>query len=200
MHPTVLVDEQATVEGIRAALEDLYEQVTERDCAVIFLSGHGLREGERQYFFATHETVVEYAAQTSLPWQEVQNAVRGLAAKQVVVLVDTCHSGAVLGERRATNEALAEELAGRGAGALVFASSSGAQESVESEEWGHGAFTYAILELLEGRTEARGPIGPMDLASYVSRHVKKLTERRQEPHIPLLTNFSSGTVLFAIAQ
>ncbi|MBM3473495.1 MAG: hypothetical protein FJX75_09520 [Armatimonadetes bacterium] len=196
VHSRVLVNEQVTVPELRGALEQLCNEVSSKDCAVLFLSGHGVRDEGGAYFFATHEADIARLTESALAWEEIREAVRRLAAKQVVVLVDSCHGGAVLGERLATNEALVEELARR-AGALVFASSSGAEVSVESEEWGHGAFTYALLELLRGQREARPRIGPIELLYHVCQRVRELTQGCQNPNIPLLTNFPADVTLFA---
>ena len=51
-----------------------------------------------------------------------------------------------------SNEELVRALEQARAGVLVFAASNGVSESKERADWGHGAFTKAILESLQGDT------------------------------------------------
>ena len=45
---------------------------------------------------------------------------------------------------------MANSLAAPENGVIVFASSSGRQESLEKDEWGNGAFTKALVEGIDG--------------------------------------------------
>ena len=187
---TALVDSAATSAGIRAELEDLVAEADLSDTVLLFISGHGLRDDRYNYYFATHEVDLEDLAGTSLHWSEFQGLVRKLRSKQVLVLLDTCHGAGALGKYAATTQALGEMLADR-AGVMVLASSSAAEKSYESEEWGHGAFTRAFIDALEGEAGAR--LTPGVLEDFVAGRVAELTKDRQHPYVPIRTQFRAGT-------
>ncbi len=196
VHPTVLLDDKATAQGLKASLWDLMNAVALKDTVVLFVSAHGVRDADYDYYLATHDTDLGNLPQTAFEWKEFQNAVRVLRAKQVLVMLDTCHAGAALGDIVATNQALADGLAAC-AGVMVLASSTAAEPSYEREDWNHGAFTKALLEALTG--EAGGELTLLQLAEWVGRRVPELTGGRQRPCIPLLTQFTLGQPLLSAA-
>jgi len=106
-------------------------------------------------------------------------------ASAILLFVDTCHSGNVMGARRggADITALVNELTSAENGVVVFASSTGRQYSMEDEAWGNGAFTKALVEGVSGKADYHGKgritINMLDL--YLSERVKELTRGRQTP-------------------
>ena len=81
-------------------------------------------------------------------------------------------------------------------GTVVFASSSGRQSALESKQFGegHGAFTYAILEALNGLADTNidGYISINELISYVSKFVPEITKptgKLQTPTTPKMKFF-----------
>jgi uncharacterized caspase-like protein len=76
------------------------------------------------------------------------------------------------------------DLASEERGVVVMAASTGSELSQERSEWGHGAFTKAIIEGLEsGKADytADGIIYIRELDQYVSERVKALTNGEQHP-------------------
>lgn len=194
---TALVNSAATSSAVRAELEELVDESRPADTVMLFISGHGMRDDHYNYYFATYEVDVGSLQQTALRWSDFQELVRKLQAKQVLVLLDTCHAAGGLGNYAATNQALGEVLADR-AGVMVLASSSAAEKSYESEEWGHGAFTTALLEALNGKC---GPkLSPGVLEDYVGGRVAELTSGRQHPYVPLRTQFPAGAPLLLASK
>lgn len=185
-----LFDEQATSANVRDGLKWLQTAVQRGrvDTVVIFLSGHGVSSDEGRYFFATHEIEVtskDAIARTSLSGRELREALGGkLDAKAVFLFLDTCHSGGLQGR----NVDLANDV---GEGVFIVASSGATQYSYESPEWGHGAFTLALLRTLAKKDlEDEGAIRFSDLISSVRREVKTLMKatgqnESQEPVVPL---------------
>jgi len=187
-----VTDAEATRGGIGAALSTLQDSVGGADTVVVFVAGHGLRdESGRHLYLATHETDVGDLAGTALPWEELESALGRLRAKHVLVLLDTCHSGGATAKLRATNQALADSLWAQ-AGVIVLASSSAAEPSWETSDWGHGAFTQALLEAFSGEAGKRLP--PGTLADYVGGRVRELTSDRQSPHIRM-SDYPAGKPL-----
>lgn len=141
----VLTDAQATERGILDGLEWIERETTRKDVAIVFLAGHGVNDTKGAYYVLPADAQTEQLRQTAVPFWEIKNTVGALAGK-TVVFVDTCHSGNVMGARGGVGDitAVVDELASVESGAVVFASSTGRQLSLENAAWGNGAFTRAV--------------------------------------------------------
>ncbi|MEE2930535.1 MAG: hypothetical protein VX599_07455, partial [Pseudomonadota bacterium] len=80
-------------------------------------------------------------------------------------------------------------------GVSVLASSAGRQESYEGAEYGggHGAFTAALIEGLNGRSDREagnsdGLVFVQELQTFVMRRVPQMTKGKQHPTVPLVSN------------
>lgn len=114
-----------------------------------------------------------------LSGQEILTALRTIAGK-VVLMLDTCHSGNVLGRRslsRLINELTTENRI------VVFAASTGDQTARESAAWQNGAFTKAIVEGLRGVADYAedGRISMSELETWAGVRVRQLTVDAQTP-------------------
>jgi len=69
-------------------------------------------------------------------------------------------------------------------GLVVFAASEGREVAYEEKDWGHGAFSKALLEALSGQADifrGRREITVAGLEFWLSDRVKELTKDRQHP-------------------
>ena len=67
---------------------------------------------------------------------------------------------------------------------MVFAASTGKQSSIESQDWGNGAFTKALLEGLNGKADLLGKdrtITINELDAWLADRVAQLTHGEQTP-------------------
>ncbi len=180
----LLIDEQATRDTIVDGLEWIQRETTSKDVAMIFLSGHGVNDNTGVYYFVPSTFDKNSIKRTGVPYADIKNTVANLAGK-TLVFVDTCHSGNVMGTRKAIGDVtnIANELSSAENGAIVFASSTGRQFSLERPEWGNGAFTKALIEGLGGKADytKKGKISINMLDLYLSERVKELTEGQQTP-------------------
>jgi WD40 repeat protein len=187
-----LVDEQATVAKLREEFRWLQRSVRpgQVDTVVVFLSGHGVSTEEGRYYFATHEidvSSVEALAGTSLSGRELAAELGGkLRAKSVFLFVDTCHAGGLRGR---SSDLKAEVASG---GVYLMASSGEKEVSYESAEWGHGAFTLALLKALAKPELARDGVIHFNALTYavpdeVAAALKAAgrSESEQEVCVPL---------------
>lgn len=177
----VLTDKQATRGEIQDAMDWLYDTVKPDDIAVLFIAGHGVFDPRNNFYFANYETDVNRLRSTALAYTEIENAIKDMPCK-VLLFADTCHAGAARGFggiRDPWTDLVSGEI-----GAVLFASSTPREESQESREWGHGAFTYALLESLkERKTDVTGDgfISLTELELSVSEKVQTLTDDQQHP-------------------
>jgi WD40 repeat protein len=184
-HVKVLTNTKADRVNILDAL-DFLKQMTQDDLAILFIAGHGKKDDGGEFYFLPHDVNHERLRSTGVKWEDFHEITSNLPGK-VILLADTCHSGDIFGQRnrRAVLDMnqLAREFASADSGVIVFTSSQGQEFSEESPEWGHGAFTKAILEGLAGGADFMkdGVIHQSELEMYVKRQVVKLTEGRQHP-------------------
>ena len=195
----LLTDNEATVSNLKFAVRELKDTATENDVAVIFLSGHGVRDRDGNFYFAAHDVDRKNLALTALDWRDFTAALREVRAKRVLVLADTCHAGGIVGDEAANVEALAAKI-NKEAHRLVFVSCGGREAAIGREDWGHGAFTKALLEALAGGADAdqNGSLTFRELRDYVPDRVTALTEGRQHPLLPFLDQFEPEAVLAVV--
>ncbi len=92
-HP--FTDAACTVDAFRESRR-LLEDTQIHDTVVLLLSGHGVHAADPSgtYYFLTHETDLDNLSETAVAFSEIQDLVDGIAARNKLVLLDTCESGA----------------------------------------------------------------------------------------------------------
>lgn len=181
----VLVNEQASRDAVVAALRWLSTAAGRGDVAILFIAGHGLNTAAGRYFFLPYDGRDEDLAATAVAEDEIRNALRSVAGR-AVLFVDTCFAAKVVGTLKDRNRELSRfvnDLASAENGVVVFAASAGRQLSEESDDWGNGAFTRALVQGLRGSADLlkSGRITYKGLDYFVSEEVKRLTKGRQTP-------------------
>jgi uncharacterized caspase-like protein len=196
----VLRDEQATKDGITDALSQLASRrtVQSEDRVLIFFAGHGkdvpLPDGGEMGFLLPCDAKVDVTdtadaapyLRTCLSMDELRSKVAMLSpAKHMLFLVDCCFSGLAAQAARTvpTTEPI-RQLARRSVKEIVTAGEKG-QQVVESDQWGHSAFTFALLKALSGMEADRdgdGVITSSDLWSYLTSEVPRLRVNQTPQH------------------
>ncbi|MEW6754904.1 MAG: caspase family protein [Candidatus Latescibacterota bacterium] len=192
----VLVNEEATREGILRGMSEFLAQAGPGDVIVIFVAGHGLQDRQTgTYYFVPYNANAENLVYAGLPMPMFQEAVKRLRGNvdKLILWMDTCHAGAASMAARGVNvgEDLAEALS-QASGQYVMSASKAGEQSMEDEQYrfaesdpGHGAFTYSLLRGLQGEAGAQAGgqvVWLSDLFSHVSKEVPRLTRGRQHPH------------------
>ena len=199
-----LKDEKVTVPFISAAFDHIAARhpVTE-DRIVIYLSGHGIYDTkEGGYVFITYDAdrlnsssskkLSELGlGQTSL----LQNISKVSGAGSILILLDTCHSGA--GVRSLINQDPSINTDGQVEGIkkinhdlgdkILVLSAAGGDEKAADVYKGkkvseysdkHGIFAVAVLKGLKGGdgriADDKGNVDAIDLGRYVSRNILKI--------------------------
>jgi WD40 repeat protein len=180
----VLTDGEATKDDILDGLDWLRKETTSKDVAMLFLAGHGVNDSNGLYYFLPANANPDKLLRTGVVFSDIKNTLASIAGK-TLFFVDTCHSGNIMGARRGVADinVVVNELASAENGAVVFASSTGKQYSLEDQAWGNGAFTKALVEGLGGKADytGKGTISINMLDLYLSERVKQLTGGMQTP-------------------
>jgi WD40 repeat protein len=182
----VITDAEATKGNILDALDWIDQATTQRDLAVIFVAGHGVNDERGNYYFLPHDADPKRLRRTGVKWFEFQDVVTNLPGK-VLLLADTCHSGNILGSaKRGTGAditAAIKSITAEGTGQVIMTAATGSSPSLESAKWGHGAFTKALIEGIDGQADYDhdGIVYIKELDLFVTNRVKTLTEGQQKP-------------------
>jgi WD40 repeat protein len=183
----VLADEEATRRGILEGLDWLTrQQLTPRDVALFAFSGHGVKNGQGVFFLFPFDGEPENVTVSGVSEEEIKRYCQSIPGR-LLLLLDACHSGAIGGDFQAGQTAMADDLVRdlltEDYGVIVMCSSMGRETSLENTEWGHGAFTLALTEGLQGAADYNedSTIHLNELDLYVADRVEKLTEGRQHP-------------------
>lgn len=200
-----LTNEQAGRVSILNALKQLRLKALHPSLLIVVLSGHGKLHESGDYYFLPHDFDFDPGASiasTGISWDDLRREFREVPGA-VIVVIDTCHSGAAtdVNLRGPTVEAMdisvrkaAAEMSGQDdKGVAVIASSMSAQAAQERPAWGHGALSLAILEALsnqrlyESKSKSSLPavgvnrmISMEQIRAYVVERVNELTDGQQK--------------------
>jgi uncharacterized caspase-like protein len=173
---SLLLNEQATLLGIRTAIGRIRERAKPDDLVVLYIASHGSPRSSDPNgvsYVITNDTRLDDAASlyaTSLQMIDlVQLLRRDVQARRVVLILDTCYSGDATGSRgvmkMASNAAGARnDFSGaldgfaKDGARVVMSASRAEQQSWESNQLKHGYFTYFLLEALR-QSQGQMPLG-----------------------------------------
>ncbi|MGL1893990.1 MAG: caspase family protein [Spirochaetaceae bacterium] len=182
----LLTNSNATKDNILDGLDWIQKETTSKDVAMIFVAGHGMNDESGYLYYLPQDVNLDRLRRTGLPAEEITRTISSIAGK-VIYFMDTCHSGNLSVEGRrgglVDTTKVVMELTSAENGAVVFASSTGRQYSLEHDKWQNGAFTKALVEGLSGKADytGKGKISINMLDLYLSERVKELTNGSQTP-------------------
>jgi hypothetical protein len=183
VYSKLLTNNQATKDNILDALDWIDREVTQKDMAIIFIAGHGINDERGNYYFLPYDANIDRLRRSSVRWSEFQDTITNLPSK-VILLADTCHSGAIMGMQRRDITSAIKSIISSGSGTIIFTATGKNGYSYENPNWGHGAFTKAIIEglkLSKADYDNDGEITIKELDLYITNKVKQLTNGKQKP-------------------
>ena len=182
----LLADEDASRKAITDALQHVAENIAPADSLFFFYSSHGAGDESGTTYFITFDTVYDELATTALPMQELKKRIKEIKCRNIIMMIDTCHSGGVKSLGRQDEKALAKLVrsANKQTRIAILTSSRTHESSIESKKWQHGAFTYFMLDGLSGTADnfpRDGRVSVTELFDYVMVAVPRATDRAQHP-------------------
>ena len=178
-----LLDAQATIPTITAALRGIADAAKPDDLVVLFFAGHG-QEVDGRYYFAPADlgmhdpelferalaggangpAAIDQLFRTEgLGPDQLLPLIQAMQATHIAVLLDTCYSASLATQdavlQRDVNTTVTNGI-GHATGRFVLSSattlaldSSGVSGDIPQDGKGHGLFTAYLLEALEGRAD-----------------------------------------------
>ena len=184
----VLTEDRATPALWRQSLDSIASQLRQRakpdDLLLLFFAGHGVLDAESNvYYFVGHDFKIADLMQRRyagcISWQDF-HVLADIPCRKLVLL-DSCHSGAIQPLRSQNLKAAIRTLEDD----VIFTltASAGNQRSAENPAWHHGAFTKCLIEGLGGQASPSDDrfVTLTQLVNYVERSVPKLTQGGQTP-------------------
>jgi uncharacterized caspase-like protein len=193
-HVLLLTDKtqkQPTLRNVKWALGTFLARSARKDDTVlIFFAGHGAPEVDLRgvegdglaKYLVPIDADPDDLFSTALPMDDIPTILGRIEAERVVIFLDTCYSGAAGGrtfaskKRRATDvDDLFLERLTRSKGRVIITASRPAEVSIELPEFGHGIFTYYLVQGLKGAADLNrdGIVSLQELYEYVEQQVAR---------------------------
>jgi hypothetical protein len=176
----VLTDDKATKSDLEAHISDwIPRRVTDHSTVFVYYAGHGAPGPQgREAFVVPYEGHPDYPSQL-YPLQKMYDALNKLPAREVIVMLDSCFSGAkgrsITGEGTRPVSISIENPVLAGGKILIIAASSGSQMSSDYDKVRHGLFTYYLLRGMRGEA-SRDREGTVDLGGLYEFVKKNVSE------------------------
>jgi len=197
----LLLTEQAGKPPTRAqilgALATVAESAGPDDLLTFYFSGHGLAQHGEGYLLPC-DARISAIQHTALAVRDVREILQRSAARAKLVILDACHSGAVIGKGSAAmSPDFLERVFAQAEGMAVLASCKHGQYSWEWAEQRRSVFTYYLLEAMAGKAdfENKGFVTISDASRYVVDSVKRWAAERGLLQTPTLQYESAGDIV-----
>ena len=181
-----IADENATKEGIMSALDKIKASATAKDVFIFYYAGHGVMNDKKEFYLVPTDVTQLYGAdgalaQKGLSGNQLQQYSKDIKAQKQLFVLDACQSAAALEQivaaRGAAEEKAIAQLA-RSTGTHWLTASGSSQFASEFSQLGHGAFTYCLLQALQGRADnGDKKISIKELDTYLQLNVPEITEK-----------------------
>ena len=182
---TVLTNEPHYVVG--EAIGEFYRDRQRDDLALLYFTGHGLKDDDGRLYLAMANTKSNGLLFTGLPAEQINEAMQGCVSRQKVLILDCCYGGAFPAGRTAKGDSAVhtfERFGGKGS--VVLTASDATQYSFEdnalSGQGPRSLFTHFLIEGIRtggGDLDGDGDISLDELYTFVhDRVVDEMPQQR----------------------
>ena len=184
-HLHLLVNCDATCENVRSAMARAGAAVKagQADLLVIHFSCHGSQQGQ----LILHDADRDHLDTTSIALHEVAAAAAEIPNAQVIITLDCCFSGTVLGQPGSLNREAFEHLMQplRGEGRFVAWAAGPEEEAYESRSLAHGYLSYALAHEIDAfRASDHRTVPISDWLSRAIAHARDLARAAGRAQTP----------------
>jgi tetratricopeptide (TPR) repeat protein len=195
----VLINAEASTQEVKNAFGIwLKKRVRENDFVMIYFAGHGASEAGSTYW-VTYDADIEDLYGTAISNDSISRMLNRVASKTLIVFLDSCYSAATINRGWQTRSLVEkdpfEEF--KGEGRVVITSSNGRQPSLEIQEYGHGVFTYFLIQGLIGKADqdTDGYIILDEIWDYLKNNVRDTARRYGVHQTPIIDGRHSSGIL-----
>jgi len=175
------LDEAARTAALDALIERLGRDVHPRDTFILFASAHGYSRNGRFYLIPQdYADGLEAMEGRAIGQDKLQEWIANrIKARKVLILLDTCESGALVGGHTASrlNAPATEAAIGRlheATGRPILTAAASGRAAFEGYKQ-HGVFTYALLDAFKNADQnGNGTIELSELVAHVQAQVARI--------------------------
>jgi hypothetical protein len=182
---TLLNDHATNVDLVKYFEQWLSNNVEKNSTVFIYYSGHGAPNHKTgDAYLVPYDGDPSFIAQTGYSLKRMYDALNKLQAKEIIVALDSCFSGAggrsviAKGARPLVMNLQDNMLLSKNM--TVLSASSGDQTSSTYDEKGHGLFTYFMLKGIKNEDVVKkdGSIAISDLFNYLKPQVERIARKQ----------------------
>lgn len=181
----ILLNDRATKGDLEKYIEHwLPNRVEKTGTVFVYFSGHGAPNPKTgDAYLVPYDGDPAFVEATGYSLKRLYGHLAKLPAKEVVVMLDSCFSGAggrsVIGKGMRPMVLTMENQFLAGGRTVVLAASSGSQVSSTYDQKGHGLLTYYFLKGLQGEADKNhdGVVELSELFDYVRPQVERTARR-----------------------
>ncbi len=209
--PYFISNHGATSQSILKAFETVKQNSTARDVFIFYYAGHGvMTQSENKQFYLVPTDVTQLYGddrqleEKAISSQQLLELSKDIPAQKQLFILDACQSAGALegiAMRGAAEEKAIAQLA-RSTGTHWLTASGSEQFATEFSELGHGAFTYTLLQGLEGSADTGDKrISVNELKAYLESEVPEVTAKHKgTPQYPSSYGYGNDFPIGALAQ
>ncbi|MFK7952720.1 MAG: caspase family protein [Ekhidna sp.] len=202
---TEIYNKDATLENIESKMREVQEKASLQDVFIFYYAGHGTVDevNNSDYYLVPSNVTQLYGDSKQLQKSGISAGtlkewLASVRAQKQLVLLDACHSGEAVqtfAARGISSEERAIVQLARSSGTVLISASGSKQFATEFQELKHGAFTYALLEALDGKADGGDldkKITVNEIKAYMEDRVPDLTKQYGGGNAQYPTGFSTG--------
>lgn len=193
---SVLINENATLNSVRAKLKEISTTAKKDDVVLLYISSHGtLRTNKKDILepvVVLHDSSHESLIRSVLPHSELKQWVANLKSRRNAIILATCHSG--VGKSKYTDEVVAFRKGEKGSalrpfdavseGTLILAASARNQTALESDDLKADVYSHYLLEALDvADRNGDGAVSLLEAHDYARVRTYAFTKGRQLPTV-----------------
>lgn len=177
-----LTGTNATRANILTALGNLADASNKKSTILIFLCAHGVPAPDGSYYFLSHEARragSNFEVNSVVSSQELIKAIGKIEAKKILIILNTCHSGLMVGSLDPDNQPpsneLLEKILDNGEGRVIISACRSNQKSYFESGARNTLFVQHLIEGLRGQggiANHKGYIGVFELYNHLYEKVK----------------------------
>lgn len=197
--------------SIKKVLEDIGKKATANDILFIFLSGHGVMEGEgkKLFYYMTADAAdfdayaVAGISTTELTeWIKPQN----IKAQKRILILDACHSGQAINDFVKLGDGIpaakgddkgqqikAIDKLNEKSGLFILSASASDKSAFESQIHSHGYLTYSLLKAIKEQPDILEDGKFLNISRWFNAAGKTVSEVAKEEGVGQQTQIVSNT-------
>jgi hypothetical protein len=189
---------EPTFPNIWDSLRSVVKVAQPGDKVFIYFSGHGIEENNQTWLLAS-DSRLSMLDRTAIPLDEVNSILSECQADSKILILDACHSGAIKdkgGSGTMTSDfkdTAFTEVTGR----ATLSSSDLNESSYDYDEKRHSAFTYFLLEGLNGKADSNADniVSLTEISDYVKSEVPKWGFKSGKQQTPMFNSYVTSEIL-----